>query len=416
MIEIYYNLHKNAKIEEAIMSKAVSFSLLFFVFIVAVIASPITVPLDAYKTAVNAGNPDLIEPFLADSFEYLDMEVPLSITVLRRMIYLAPYTINSFENVNTTAQEGALLVECDAAISISGLNDTIPMAFLLREDSGSWKLLAVVEPSAERLAATDDVIGAISTPMTIDKGRIFVLVEFADGKTGEMVVHNALQKSIITPKFADKLGAKNGIVPQIMLCGITKENFPVDVGEIDVSKAGKNDVVGALGGDFFGKLTILIDNKNERISLIDRNERGEYTVPLKRFGIDSAPKFKTQFLGDYQFDMVSVDLGFGFEAPMVLDISSPKITLFADFFEKTPGLKMDEKMRTFIIEHPGRVYTHKYVSFGKMRKERVNSKISDSRMLCGYEFPKGIAGIIGISFLNSKKIVIDDVEKTLSVY
>ncbi|MCD6418840.1 hypothetical protein J7M00_08680 [bacterium] len=394
---------------------ALFFTLILFAW-VSIFASPIMVPLDAYKNAVNSGNPSSILPYLADSFEYLGTKVPLSVNILKKMIYLAPYTINSFENVKTTPEEGILRVDFDAIVSIFDLNDTIPMAFLLKECDGFWKLYAVVEPSAERSSRTRSIIGAISTPMIVDRGKIFVDVDFGDGQRRKMVIHNARPKTIISQKFADELGVENGKIEKLSLCGITKEDFPVDVGDIDVERVGRDDVVGALGGDFFGNLTILIDNTDKKISLIDRDSDGKYTVPLDRFGIGKNAKFETNFLGDNPFPMISVDLGLGFEAPMVLDASFSEIVLFSSFFKEAPGLKMDEEMRDFIAQHPGRIFTHKYIAVGKVRKDRVNSKISGTSSICGYEFPEGTAGIIGISFFDGEKIVIDNKNKKLSVY
>ncbi len=373
-------------------------------------------PLEAYRNAVNSHNPDSLMPFMADSFEFMDYPYPVSVSFLRNLIVIFPFVIDSFSNISTTPEEGALLIEADAFVHISEITDVVRMSFRLQESDGRWRILSVVEPFGE-LQGGGELLAAISTPMELEGGKLFVSVEVGDGEKVWMVLHNSLSKTVLSPDFASKCGAEKGMLKSLSLCGVEFNDLAVNIGDIDAEKVKGEDVAGAIGQDILGGYTILVDLKNRRLSLIDKERHSELDELLRRFGISEEPALSVKLLGDYPFDVVSVDIGFGFEVPMAFDLSTPNVILFSDFFKDVPpSLKMDEDLRNFIAKHPGRMFTHRYISLGGMRWDKTNSLISGEGTLCGEELPSGIAGIIGAAFFRCEKILVDNIDGNLSIY
>lgn len=372
-------------------------------------------PLDAYREAVNSNSFDALAPFLTDSFRYMETEAPTSFDVFRVMMSLVPYSISHFEKIQTEPRDGMFLVELDAVVSVGGVVDNIPLAFILTEINGNWKFAAVEEPSEQRYAESGDMPAAVAIPIMMLKGQLFVQVKFAGEQERFMVIHNALPQTVISEYFAKELAVSGERIEYISLGGITRKNFPVQVAKLDSDKMGDEVIVGALGADFFAQYAMLLDVAARRLSLI-KFQGGQLAVSIDHFGLTAEPMMELSLLGSYPFNAISVDLGFGFEAPVAVDISVPDAMLFADFFADLPASLMDDDAKKEIADNSGESYTLKYISVKGNRTVGVGSRILEERKFCGYEFPQGIAGIIGASLLGGSRVLINIEGGSIAVY
>ena len=376
----------------------------------------VNTPLEAYKNAFNSNNPNLLVPYLSDSFRYYDIEVPVSFDVIKGEISLSPYKIVSFDNTETEPRGKHTLIETDATISVANISDTMHLMFLMTEQQGMTRIAAILETDEDEPISTTESPVAVSFPIMVRGGQVFISVEFRDGFNGDMIVHSILQGSTISPEFAEQTGISDGIVPYMAIGGIVRKKYPVQLSELNIETVDANSVIGVLGADFFSGYAILLDMYENKITLISCDEKGDLLVPLERFGVFVEPSDRISLLGAYPFTAISADLGYGFEAPMALDFSTSGVVFFADFFRDLPEMLIDEEGKRGVMENIGKTYTSKYIAIGKSRTESVTANISSEKKLCNYEFPSGIAGIIGVSFFGNSVILLNAQQQVIWIF
>ena len=100
-----------------------------------------------YRDAFNSGDFEEVRPLLSGGFTYADFDTPLSYSILESFVYLAPYSIEDFDNVAiSSAGKDTVIVAFDMVVSYAGVQDTIPQAFVVVIEGDSLKIGALIDP------------------------------------------------------------------------------------------------------------------------------------------------------------------------------------------------------------------------------------------------------------------------------
>ena len=100
-----------------------------------------------YRDAFNSGDFEEVRPLLSGGFTYADFDTHLSYSILESFVYLAPYSIEDFDNVAISpAGKDTVIVAFDMVVSYAGVQDTIPQAFVVVIEGDSLKIGALIDP------------------------------------------------------------------------------------------------------------------------------------------------------------------------------------------------------------------------------------------------------------------------------
>jgi len=103
--------------------------------------------LARYRDAFNSGDFEKVKPLLSSGFTYADFDTHLSYSILESFVYLAPYSIEDFDNVAiSSAGKDTAIVTFDMMVSYAGVEDTIPQAFVVVIERDSLKIGALIDP------------------------------------------------------------------------------------------------------------------------------------------------------------------------------------------------------------------------------------------------------------------------------
>ena len=103
--------------------------------------------LARYRDAFNSGDFEEVKPLLSGGFTYADFDTPLSYSILESFVYLAPYSIEDFDNVAiSSAGKDTVIVTFDMMVSYAGVQDTVPQAFVVVYEGDSLKIGALIDP------------------------------------------------------------------------------------------------------------------------------------------------------------------------------------------------------------------------------------------------------------------------------
>ncbi len=103
--------------------------------------------LARYRDAFNSGDFEKVRPLLSSGFTYADFDTHLSYSILESFVYLAPYSIEDFDNVAISpAGKDTVIVTFDMMVSYAGVQDTIPQAFVVVYEGDSLKIGALIDP------------------------------------------------------------------------------------------------------------------------------------------------------------------------------------------------------------------------------------------------------------------------------
>jgi hypothetical protein len=387
------------------------------------VLSSIAPALERYKIALNSRNPDSLMSFVSDSFSYRGLEHDVSMAYLRQLVTIYPYKIVGFDNIDAKETDENVVVTLTVVSTVnSTMNDTTDAFFIFEKLNGAIKILTIDDeaPAHTKNIDIEQKKRVIPPPkfysFDMKDGKLLLRANFPKIKDVPMVLHNTITKSRISSKFSEVIGYTDGTVPEIESIGLKRSKFSVDLTDADSGMVGSEYVVGALGRNFFDGNAILLDFTMSKLTLIPININGELQIPLTDFGIFAEPKGFVRLLGAYSFDVISADFGLGVETPVAIDLSAGESKMFADFFEGLPGNVIDNEKKASITKNIGANFSPAYISAGNIKKIMPKVVVMKKQSDSGFNYPEGMAGILGVGFFTGGKMLINYGDMTIKIF
>jgi len=374
--------------------------------------------LELYRNAFNSGNAQNFQGILSDNFSFPNADPSLSLKIFSSLVYLSPYAIERFENVVLSPFGGdSILVGANLLISMAGIKDTISQAFLFLRENWSLKIGGIIEPERDmrQTSIVPPQKPIVSTEIILKKDKILVPVEIPDDVKGYMILSNSLSRTVIFDKFASDIIMQNGILHELTIAGFTLNWLKVQTAPIPDSSYEKS-IIGMIGNDIMSRFIIILNNKKQHLTMI-ATDQTQPIIPLGDFGIDIEKPHSTINLSyGSPYPLVMADLGLGFEAPLLIDLSAGEFTLFPEFFEELPSNTIERDKKNRILDAQGKKISFSYIRIGDFVRKNYEVLVSPSIDLPGVMIPDGIAGVIGAGFFGKRIILLNLNSKVIEIY